>query len=261
MNQAELVLQGLGGSAGGKRRLDLLQAIAATGSITRAAKAVGLSYKGAWDAVDALNNLADGALVNRVTGGRGGGGTQLTARGRELLALYERVQSEQRDIVERIEREHAQARDDLPVLQRLAMLSSARNQFGGRVCRLSTGSVNDEVEIDIAGGARMVATITRVSTRSLRIKVGTPVTALIKASWIVLARPGAPGFSAANQLAGTVRAVKGGAVNTEVSVVLPGGQTLVAIVSRKSVAELELRSGRPVIALFNAASVILVRLD
>lgn len=261
MNQAELVLQGLGGSAGGKRRLDLLQAIAATGSITRAAKAVGLSYKGAWDAVDALNNLADGALVHRVSGGRGGGGTQLTARGCELLALYERVQSEQRDIVERIEREHAQAREDLPVLQRLAMLSSARNQFGGRVCRLSTGSVNDEIEIGIAGGASIVATITRVSTRSLRIKVGTPVTALIKASWIVLARPGAPAFSAANQLAGTVRAVKSGAVNAEVSVALPGGQTLVAIVSRKSVAELELRSGRPVIALFSASSVILVRLD
>lgn len=261
MNDAALLLQGLGGSDGGRRRLELLQAIAATGSITRAAKAVGLSYKGAWDAVDAMNNLADGALVHRVAGGRGGGGTRLSERGRELLALYEKLQAGQRDLVARIEREHEQARQDLPVLQRLTMLSSARNQFGGRVCRYNAGAVNDEVELEIAGGGRIVATITRVSARSLGVRVGTPVTALIKASWIVLAQPGAPAFSAANQLAGTVRSVKGGAVNAEVSVSLPGGQTLVAIVSRNSVRELGLRSGRPAVALFNASSVILVRLD
>lgn len=261
MDDTALLLQGLGGSDGGRRRLALLQAVAATGSITRAAKAVGLSYKGAWDAVDAMNNLADGALVHRAVGGRGGGGTHLTARGRELLALYEKLQVGQRDLVSRIEREHARAREDLPVLQRLAMLSSARNQFGGRVCRLTTGAVNDEVELEIAGGARISATITRHSTRALQIRVGAPVTALIKASWIVLAVPGAPAFSAANQLAGTVRGIKGSAVNAEVSVDLPGGQTLVAIVSRASVAALDLRRGRAVQALFNASSVILVRLD
>lgn len=260
-NDTDLVLQGLGGSAGGRRRLELLQAIEATGSITRAAKAVGLSYKGAWDAVDAMNNLADGALVHRVAGGHGGGGTRLTARGRELLALYEKVQAEQRQLVARIERDHAQVREDLPVLQRLSMLSSARNQLGGRVCRLDAGAVNDEVELEIAGGGRIVATITRESTRTLRLKVGAPVTALIKASWIVLALPGTAAFSAANQLGGSVRGIKAGAVNSEVGVALPGGQTLVAIVSRNGVAELGLRRGRPVVALFNASSVILVRTD
>ncbi|MCA8155221.1 LysR family transcriptional regulator, partial [Burkholderia contaminans] len=43
---------------GGATRIALLAAIGDTGSITRAAKAVGLSYKAAWDAVDTMNNLA-----------------------------------------------------------------------------------------------------------------------------------------------------------------------------------------------------------
>ena len=55
------------------QRLALLEQIAVQGSITRAAKAAGLSYKAAWDAIDELNNLAERPLVERSVGGKGGG--------------------------------------------------------------------------------------------------------------------------------------------------------------------------------------------
>ena len=48
---------------GGERQIALLDAIAASGSITRAAKSIGMSYKAAWDAVDAMNDLAREPLV------------------------------------------------------------------------------------------------------------------------------------------------------------------------------------------------------
>lgn len=53
------------------QRIALLQHVAEQGSITRAAKAAGISYKAAWDAIDELNNLATQPLVERSTGGRG----------------------------------------------------------------------------------------------------------------------------------------------------------------------------------------------
>ncbi|WP_129559352.1 winged helix-turn-helix domain-containing protein, partial [Bordetella pertussis] len=65
---------------GGQHRIDLLAQIEATGSISAAARAAGMSYKGAWDAIDAMNNLAGEPLVLRSAGGRGGGGTRLTDR-------------------------------------------------------------------------------------------------------------------------------------------------------------------------------------
>ena len=74
-----------GESFGGKARIELLRAIAEKGSITHAAKAVGISYKSAWDAIDTMNTLAGEPLVARSTGGKGGGSTQLTARGRRLV--------------------------------------------------------------------------------------------------------------------------------------------------------------------------------
>ena len=175
MSSATLILRSLGESPSGRRRFELLQAIAATGSILQAAKAVGMSYKGAWDAVEALNNSADEALVHRVAGGKRGGGTQLTERGRELLALYEKLREEQHGMVSRIEREHAHASRDLPVLGRLAMLSSARNQLAGRVVEIQTGAVNDQISLELPGGSRVVATITRESTRTMGLKSGTPV--------------------------------------------------------------------------------------
>lgn len=262
MTASALILRTLGESPSGRRRFELLQAIAATGSILQAAKAVGMSYKGAWDAVEALNNGADEALVHRVAGGKRGGGTQLTERGRELLALYEKLREEQQGMVSRIEREHAHASRDLPVLGRLSMLSSARNQLAGRVVEIQTGAVNDQITIALPGGGRVVATITRESTRLLQLRRGTPLTALIKAPWIMLAAAGTPlACSAANQLEGVVRRIKPGAVNAEVVLELPGGQTLAAIVTEDSVAALGLKKGQPAVALFNASSVILVRLD
>src|SRR5262245_46097288 len=71
---------------GGKERIALLRAIVEEGSITRAAQAAGFSYKGAWIAIDAMNRLAGAPLVERMTGGRGGGFTRLTPHGERLVA-------------------------------------------------------------------------------------------------------------------------------------------------------------------------------
>ena len=68
------------------RRLALLGGLARTGSILRAARSVGMSYRGAWLAVEAMNSAAPAPLVERRAGGKGGGGTRLTASGKALLA-------------------------------------------------------------------------------------------------------------------------------------------------------------------------------
>jgi molybdate transport repressor ModE-like protein len=65
-------------SAAGPDRIRLLEAVGREGSISGAARAVGLSYKAAWDAIDALNGLFGGPLVEARSGGLHGGGAHLT---------------------------------------------------------------------------------------------------------------------------------------------------------------------------------------
>ena len=68
-----------------EKRIELLKAIKQTGSINKAATLVPMSYKSAWEAVEAMNNLSISPIVTRETGGAGGGGTTLTNYGENLL--------------------------------------------------------------------------------------------------------------------------------------------------------------------------------
>lgn len=255
--QASLHLALHGSSLGGPRRMRLLAEIGGTGSIRKAAQAAGLSYKGAWDAVQAMNNLAAEPLVEKAVGGKGGGGARLTARAEQLLRQYTQLEQEHTAVLSRLNNESAG--QDLRVLGRLLMNTSARNQFAGRVRRITRGAVNDEVELEIAGGARICAVITRESTRALGLKKGSDAVALVKASWILLAAGDIAEMklSARNQLRGTVGAITRGAVNSEVVLEIPGGASVVAVVTNASVKSLGLKTGSTALALFKASSVIL----
>lgn len=258
-----LALQGnvwmtIGGQKlGGQDRVELLSAIAAHGSITAAAKAVGISYKGAWDAIEAMNNLAGEPLLERVAGGKGGGGTRLTSRGTQLVENFRKIEAAHRQFVAHLsEQSHALA-DDLLMIRRMKMKTSARNQFSGTVVALKEGAVNDEVTLAVVGGQHIVATITRDSRESLGLVVGAEAFALVKASSVIVVTDlGGARLSARNQLAGTISRVVPGAVNTEVSIDLPGGGVIAAIVTRDSGEALGLAEGGAAVAVFKASSVI-----
>ncbi|MDS0115228.1 LysR family transcriptional regulator, partial [Enterobacter hormaechei subsp. steigerwaltii] len=71
------------------RRIALLKQIEQTGSISQGAKNAGISYKSAWDAINDMNTLSEHTLVERATGGKGGGGAVLTRYGQRLIQLYD----------------------------------------------------------------------------------------------------------------------------------------------------------------------------
>jgi molybdate transport system regulatory protein len=247
-----------GENFGGAGRITLLAAIAASGSITKAAKAIHMSYKAAWDAVDNMNNLAGEALVERVSGGKGGGGTRLTARGAQLVENFKLIEREHRQFVQQLSRQAAGIADDFLLIRRMAMKTSARNQFLGKVTQVQRGAVNDEVTLEIAGGQHIVAVVTHESTEDLGLYPGVQAFAMIKASWIiVMVDQGGARFSARNRLAGTVFQVQRGAVNSEVVIDLDGGGKLAAIVTNESIDSLRLAPGARATGLFKASSVIL----
>jgi molybdate transport system regulatory protein len=137
------------------------------------------------------------------------------------------------------------------------MQTSARNQFSGKVTSVKQGAVNDEIEIEIAGGRHLVATVTRESTDALGLAPGKAAVALIKSSSVILAASDdSVRFSARNQLKGVVASVVVGAVNNEVVLDLGGGVSLVAIVTSESSQTLGLAAGKTITALFKASSVI-----
>lgn len=247
----------------GDTRIRLLEAIDRYGSISQAAKAVPLSYKAAWAAVDAMNNVADEPLVERSTGGRHGGGTVLTTYGRRLVAMYRAVEQEYQGALDRLaerlgEGGASDVRQCQSLLHRMSVKTSARNQFTGPVSAMSEAPLGFEVRIRFDQTNELVAIITRESAENLGLRIGTEVHAFVKATAVALATDPENRPTAFNYLWGTVDRVLEGAMNVEVSVSLAGGRIVTAVIAPDSLSELGLEVGRRCCALIEATGVTLV---
>ena len=258
-----------GGTLAGSHRIQLLEAVGEHGSITRAAKAMPMSYKAAWDAIDAMNNLSEQPLVERTTGGRQGGGTRLTDAGRGLIAMYWALEREQQGALDRLRPQLVKPRGGAApnvaqvrtLLRRLSVSTSARNQFVGQVALLRESKLSVEVVIALDAHVRIAAGVTSDSARALGLVVGSPVLALVKASSVMLGVGDGLITSARNHLSGTVSRVVAGPISAEVTLALAQGRSVTAGITRESLDRLGLAKGKPASALFKASSVILVGLD
>ncbi|NDY96496.1 LysR family transcriptional regulator [Wenzhouxiangella sp. C33] len=248
----------------GSGRITLLEQVHASGSISAAARAMGMSYKAAWDAIDAMNNLADQPLVVRQAGGQRGGGTVLTDYGQRVISHYRAAQREHRRFMNRLDAKLAQlglknAPDGWNLMRRLAMRTSARNQFQGTVVGFSEGAVNDVVTVDIGNGMEISTVLTHETARLLDLlHTGREVQVLIKASFVILCEEaGNVRYSARNRLCGRVSRIQRGAINAEVVLELAAGRTLTAIVTTDALDEGWLHEGARACALVKAPHVVL----
>ncbi len=235
----------------------LLEAVDATGSINRAARTAGLSYKGAWLLLESACNLANETLLETATGGAGGGGTRLTPAARGLLEAWRALQVEHREFLRAQEARLAQQPALAGLLRRMSMKTTARNQYAGVVKAVEIGPVSASVTIVLKSGVEITATMTSAAAQRLKLHKGQEALALIKASAVVLVTDFAGWqLSARNQLAGTVSRIERGAVSSLVVLTLPGGATISATVTNEGVEALGLQVGTAASAVFKAYSVM-----
>mgnify|MGYP001766412563 CR=1 FL=1 len=252
------------GSFLGDTRIRLLEAIAKHGSISQAAKAVPLSYKAAWDAIDAMNNLADQPLVERSTGGRNGGGTLLTPHGHKTVALYRALEAEYQAALDRLtasmnDGEASDLQQFRQLLRRMSMKTSARNVFAGHIVGLREGHVDFEVRLKLDDENEIVAVITGESAETLGLSIGMEINALVKSSSVLLLNDPTIRTTARNHLWGEIVRIHDGPVNAEVTLSMKSGKTICAVVTHDSVGRLGLEVGGQACAVFKASAVILCK--
>ncbi|MFZ2406710.1 MAG: TOBE domain-containing protein [Methylobacter sp.] len=240
------------------RMIGLLRAIDQSGSINQAAKQMGLSYKGAWQIIERANNGSPKTLVATATGGSKGGGTCLTEAGRSLLALFSRLEQQHQQFLDQLNRSLAGNPDTVLLLQRLVVKTSARNQLFGSITAIQTGAVNAEIIVTLKGGEQVITRIAQASLGDLGLQLGADAVLLINSADITLtSASGGNHFSARNRLSGSVIRVQQDEVNAEVIVLLPGGETLIAMVTEQSAESLALVPGMPVWVMFKSNAPVL----
>lgn len=260
MFSGSLSLERGGHSVAGPDRLGLLQLIHEQGSITAAARAAGISYRTAWLAVDAMNNLAGEVLVERSTGGAHGGGARLSPAGVKVLESYRLLLQRQSAF---LAREHLppHSTDELKVLQSLGLRTSARNQIRARVARFQVTGPQVSLQLMLPCDQGFHALISRQSLESLALAKGDIVIVLIKATAIYLATPGENIPARYNRLHGQVAGVEGELGRScEYAVRLPEGPTLYAIQEAAADKDRPV-DGSEVVAVFDPAAVVIVALS
>ena len=252
-NQADpVMLAGLLNEQADKR-IDILRRIGDVGSISEAARGAGVSYKAAWQAIETLENLAGGALVEKAVGGVRGGGSRLTAKGREALEIADELARARAEVLARF-RATGSARS-LGRIGSSTLRTSMRNQFPAKIVTMKIGSALVRLILQIDDTHLIRASVTKESAQLLGLAEGMEVLALSKATGVEITAgfPSEEGSHRENQIVGEVirseRAAKGG----ECSIRLPSGLVIVGFARGQH----GLRLNQKAVATIPASSIVI----
>ena len=182
------------------KRIEILRRIAEAGSISEAARAAGVSYKAAWQAIETLGNLAGTSLVDKAVGGAGGGGAVLTEAGRRVLEAAERLAEARGRVLANLE--NGQPMPAPFELAALGLRTSMRNLLPCQVATLVADDHGVRVGLALAGDLLLHARITAESAQLLGLQPGLQVHALCKAAAVRIGHRAAAGHG--NLLPGIV---------------------------------------------------------
>ena len=161
-----------------QKEITLLEAIDKFGSISKAAKAVPISYKVAWEMIDNMNNLSKEPIVTKVVGGKQGGGTKLTAFGKKLIEDYYLLKREYDRFLDTLQ--------EMDTIKRLALKLSARNQLYGKIVEIKKDRASSEVSFELKSGIILKSIITLEAANELELDINDDIVGIIKASSILI---------------------------------------------------------------------------
>ena len=226
----------------GLGRIELLETIDKVGSILAAAKEMKMSYKAAWERINGMNAIADYPLIERVTGGKGGGGTKLTPYAHELIATFHRFNELHRQFIDRF----SEAGDDpqhlAQILSRTFLTTSARNQLPCILQDIQISGLHATLTLSLNGVDTLISTITTKSVENMGLTVGCNLYAIIKSSDIAILFSLPDSNNTDNILLGIIESINNVEENREITMQLKGGAQLIALERQPSKCDLKIGS-------------------
>ena len=242
---SKLTLEMLGKPFLLEKRIVLLHAIKEHGSISKAAKAVPMSYKSAWEAVDTMNSLSPEPIVSRETGGKDGGGTTITRYGETLLENYALLKAEHIRFLERLSTLTDIQSGTFQTIGRLAMQISARNQLQAQIVSIDSENVNATIHLKLKSGQEFTSVITREAVENLHLEKGETVTTIFKSNTVVLSTLNNKIYKD-NRLQGKVINIELDDEYAKVAVDIGNHDTIISVLPKEFLHTLNLKNGTQV---------------
>jgi len=225
-----------------EKRIVLLNAIQEHGSISKAAKAVPMSYKSAWEAVDTMNSLSPEPIVSRETGGKDGGGTTITPYGVNLLKNYDLLKEEHTRFLARLSELTDIKSGTFKTMGRLSLQLSARNQIQAKIITVTSHNVNAKIVLELKSEQKLTSIITQEAVENLHIEVGQTVTALFKSTVVKVS----DSENDENSIKGKVSKLERDEENTKIIVDIGNHDKVVSVMPSEDINTFYLQEGKSV---------------
>lgn len=234
------------------KRVQLLENIIVYGSISKAAKASQISYKSAWAWIEKMNLLASKPLVQRISGGKGGGGTIVTAFAKELVQRFNEI--------EILHHKHMASLDrSFEDLEQGHLRDFIFSRLKTTVCEYSEHEHRASVRLKLASGEEISAQVPRDFLEVNQLRIGTEVFVLIESEVVsISAYDEKEHVSSRNQLRTQVRDLVVYEDEVLLSLALLSEEVLQAQITTASYNKLEIKKGDTVWAMFKAYNVTLL---
>ena len=236
------------------KRVKLLENIVVYGSIAKAAKASGVTYKTAWEWIDKMNDLSPKPLVKKISGGKGGGGTVVTAYAKELMHLFEEIEALHQKHLNTLEESFSYLENE----EEVGSFSFSRLE--GKIIEIVLNAKNAIVSIELLNGSVISAQAPISFVEVNALKVGSVIMALIESDAISVSRSFDKEISSRNKLKTEVIGI-----SIEEDVLLTLGldeaQMMTSRITLKSYNDLKIKKGDILIAMFKAYSVTLFNVE
>lgn len=155
----------------------LLRFIKELGSISKAAKTLGISYRNAWGRIKRLEKELGIKLVETKVGGKEGGRSYLTKEGEKLLSRYRRARKFLFNVIEELEFQ-----------AHIGYKISARNKIRAKVIEIKKSDIACEIKAQLTEQGIVTSLITKEAFDELEIKEGDEVFLIFKATDVVIAK-------------------------------------------------------------------------
>jgi len=239
----------------GTGRIELLKRINTTGSMSAAAKEMKMSYKAAWERVNSMNELADKPLIERQTGGKGGGGTKLTAYAHELIETYERLNELHRQFIERFSQAADSPEHLAKILNRLFLSTSARNQLLCKITDISSDNIYAKIIMQLNSSQQLISTITATSMNNLNLNIEDDIYAIIKSSDVKVSKEKPQNSEKHNIVAGVVSQIQSNETHSELTMQVDKKKEFVAFLSQGEMKDIKV--GDTIYALIDYTKIII----
>lgn len=245
----------------GRGKIELLERIAKSGSISKAAKEMKMSYKAAWDSIDCMNNLSLTPLVISSNGGKGGGGSIVTKEGLEAIRLFREIEVAQRKFLETFNANLNKTDRPLHIhneIENFPISTSASNEITATIVQIESAPIISTITLNLFDTEKIISQISTKSLEKLELTHLQNCLALINANCIevLLEREDTRENAQKNFLRVTIDALQKNDGFCEITATFKQ-HTLYAIISAQLANTLDLRENQEVWFSFRANDVIL----